>query len=106
MWLEIGLRLRKPVMIVLVTLALSGCVQITSNPPGGDLIIREQKVGKTPHNTGLAAGAFYPGSGDVRVEMPGYVIDSVKISEGSLHFILKSTSPTGTTNPAEKQEAR
>ena len=108
MWLEIGLRLRKPLTIVLVALGLSGCVQITSNPPGADLIIGPQKVGKTPHNTGLAPGVFYPKSGEVRVEMPGYVVDSVKVSEGSLHFMLRPTSSDAkeTASPAEKQKAR
>ena len=66
-------------IVVIFSFALAGCVQITSDPPGADLFLRGERVGKTPFDTGLEPEVFYDGSGKVRVEMPGYVIDSVRI---------------------------
>lgn len=76
-------------LLAIVVLALAGCVSITSEPPGASVYRRGELIGKTPYETGLAPGPFWQSTGEIRVELPGYVIDSVKLTGGDMHFILR-----------------
>ena len=86
-------------LITLVLLAAAGCVSITSEPNGADVYRRGQLLGKTPHDTEVELAAFWRNSGEIRVELPGYVIDSVRFEPERMHFILRRVDSPPPSSP-------
>lgn len=81
--------MKRALLLVVVALALGGCVSITSDPSGATVYRRGEAIGTTPHHTGLAPGPFWQSTGEIRVELPGYAVDSVKLSGDEMHFKLR-----------------
>lgn len=83
--------------LTILVFALAGCVQISSHPPGADVVYGGKRVGKTPYQTGAPPGPFYGSTGEVSVELPGYVIDSVRFGRFDMNFLLRpeGAGPSG-----------